>query len=203
MIDAAAAHVDEHSPLRRPKRDRDCAIPRPRLRNDCAPHRPDGRLHQALLPSVSARRDLRQAGLIVGRVALDRRRRDRPARTRPRDSGYRDWLRAAHVWPHLAVGRGVRRLPVRLRNALPKRHYQAVDFCDDCAGCVHVHDGRDARHAANPEHHPDNIFQGHVVGRAVARPDRLDVHLRCGRGLSRSAEPRRATQGRRLPHESA
>ena len=39
-------------------------------------------------------------------------------------------------------------------------------------GRLHLHDGCAARHAADPEHHPDHVLRHHHLGRAVARHGR-------------------------------
>ena len=49
-----------------------------------------------------------------------------------------------------------------------EQHPETLDPGDDRARRIHVHDGCAARYAANPEHHPDDVFQNRYLGRAAA-----------------------------------
>ncbi|ABA53134.1 hypothetical protein BURPS1710b_A1243 [Burkholderia pseudomallei 1710b] len=171
---------------------------RPRLLRHL--HGKDGRLREALLPGVPARRRVRQGDRAVRLLRGDRRRRDPLHRPLARERGDRRGVRAAHLWRRVAVRRRVRRLSVRGRALSPEQHSEAPDAGRDRARRVLVHDGFAAGHAADPEHHPDDVLQDHRVGRARARHDRLGVHRRRRPVVSRMAPPLGARARRRLRH---
>ena len=79
-----------------------------------------------------------------------------------------------------------------------ERHSQAAHSLHDRARRIHLHDGRPAGHAADPEHHSDDVLQDDDLGRALARPDRQRLHPRLsGLPISRAAAAprRRAGEG--------
>ena len=102
-------------------------------------------------------------------------------------------LRDPDLWRRVAVRRGVRGLSVRRRDVPAERHSQAADSRHDRARRIQLHDGRAAGHAADPEHHPDDVLQDHDLGRAVARPDRQP----CSSSSSASPISRAAAAPRR------
>ena len=53
---------------------------------------------------------------------------------------------------------------------------EAADPGDHRARRVHLHDGRAARHAADPEHHSHHLLQDQHLGGAVAGRDRRGLH---------------------------
>ena len=132
-------------------------------------HRPvhgqDGRLPEAVLPGVPARRGVRQADRAVGLFEIDRRRDHSPVRRRPGDAVDRAGLRAADLRRRVAVRGGVRGLSVRRRAVPPERHPQAPDPRHHRARRVHLHDGCAARHAADPEHHSQRRSSAPTPGR--------------------------------------
>ena len=81
-------------------------------------------------------------------------------------------LRDPDLRRRVAVRRGVRGLSVRRRDVPPERHPEAAHPLHDRARRVQLHHGCPAGHAADPEHHPDDVLQDHDLGRALARPDR-------------------------------
>ena len=88
-----------------------------------------------------------------------------PTRTIPAD---RRRLCATDLWRRVVVRGGVRRLSVRRRLVPTGRDSQAADSRHHCFGSVHVHDGLPSRLAADPEHHPDRLFQDQSLRRAAA-----------------------------------
>ena len=81
-------------------------------------------------------------------------------------------VRAADLWRRVAVRRGVRGLSVRGRDVPPGRHPQAPDPRHDRARRLHLHHGCAAGHAADPEHHPDDVLQDRHLGGPVLGDDR-------------------------------
>ncbi len=125
----------------------------------------------------------------VGVLALHRGRCDPLARHAPGDAGDRAGLRPAHLRRRVAVRGGVRGVPVRGRDVPPEQYPQAPDPGDHRPRRILVHDGCPARHAADPEHHPQHLLQHHRLGGAVAGVDRHDLRV-----LHRHAVPGAATQ---------
>ncbi len=99
--------------------------------------------------------------------------RDSLHRPLPRQCGDRRGVRAAHLRRRLAVRRGVRGVPVRRGAVSPEQYSEAPDARRHRTRRILVHDGFAAGHAANSEHHPDDVLQDDVVGRARAGRDRL------------------------------
>ena len=127
-------------------------------------------------------------------------RRHRRARPGARCPVHRRRLRDPDLRRRVAVRRGVRGLSVRRRDVSPGRHSEAADPLHDRARRVQLHDGCAAGHAADPEHHPDDVLQHDDVGRARAGPDRQ--RFRSRRRPAYIESRRRAAQkrGRRLRH---
>ena len=123
------------------------------------------RLHQVLPAGVPARRGVRQGDRAVGLRALDRHGGDRPGRPRTQHAVDRAGLRAPDLRRRVALRRGVRGLPVRRGDVPAGRHSEAAHPRNHRARRVHLHDGRAARHAADPEHHPDRVLQDRHAGR--------------------------------------
>ena len=78
----------------------------------------------------------------------------RPGWPQQRHAVDRAGVRAPHLRRRVALRRRVRGLPVRRGDVPAGRHPEAADSGDHRARRVHLHDGRAARHAADPEHHP-------------------------------------------------
>ena len=116
------------------------------------------------------------------------------ARPRARGAVDRRGLRDPDLWRRVAVRRGVRGLSVRRRDVPPERHSQAAHPLHDRARRIQLHDGCAAGHAADPEHHPDDVLQDHDLGGALARPDRRVFVLVVG--LAYIENRRRAAQAR-------
>ena len=140
-------------------------------------HRPvhgqDGRVPQALFPGLSARRGVRQGDRDVGLLASP---------SSPRSSGLVGSERAicpiVVVCALLTYG-GVSLFVVVFavypfaaemfrQGDIPKRLIPGTI----ALGRLHLHHGFAARHAADPEHHPDHVLQDQHLRRAVAGHDR-------------------------------
>ncbi len=169
-------------------------------------HGEDGRLRPALLSGLPARRRVRQGDRALRLRQVDRRD-DHPRRRQGAgDAGDRAGVRGADLRRRVAVRRGVRRLSVRGRAVPRRRHPEAPDPRHDRARRLLLHHGRAAVHPADPEHHPDHLFQDDHRRRADPRHRRRDLHPRLRHDLSRMAEaagPRQRGGLRRRPHQRA
>ena len=134
-------------------------------------HRPvhgqDGRLPEAVLPGVPARRGVRQADRAVGLLRVHRRRGHRAGRRASARCSSIVLVCALLTYGGVSLFVVVFAVyPVRRGAVPPERHPQAPDPRHHRARRVHLHHGRAARHAADPEHHPDHLLRHHSLGRA-------------------------------------
>ena len=170
-------------------------------------HRPvhgqDGRVSQTVLPGVSARRRVRQADRDIRVQQVDRVGDHQGGRRATRDAVDRAGVRDPDLRRCVAVCGGVRGLPVRGRTIPPEQYSEATDSGDHCARRIHLHDGRPAGHAADPEHHPDLVLRHRHLGRADPRCRRRDLHPDLRHELSGMAPSRRCGRRRRLWRQSA
>ena len=107
-------------------------------------------------------------------------------------------LQSAHLWRRLALRRGVRGLSVRGGSLPAERDPEAPHPRHHRARRLLLHDGRAARHAADPEHHSHHLLRHQHLGGPLARADRRRLHPRRGRRLSRPAHRLGQGQGRGL-----
>ena len=80
----------------------------------------------------------------------------------------------------------------------PAEHPEAADPGHHRARRIHDYHGRAARHAANPEHHSDDLLSNQHLGRPLARYSRIDLHSGGRHGLSGDAPSPGGSGGRRL-----
>ena len=165
-------------------------------------HGEDGRLREELFSGVHARRRLRQGHRAFRILQIDRFGGDRRARPRAGRAVDRRGLRDPDLRRRVVVRRGVRGLSVRRRDVPPERDSQAAHSLHGRARRIQLHHGCPAGHAANPEHHSDDVLQDDDLGRAMARPDRQPVRSRRRPRLYREPSPRRAGARRGLRHRA-
>ena len=128
-------------------------------------HGEDGRLREVVLPGVPARRRVRQGHRTVGLLQIYRLGGDRSGRARARHAVDRTGGRYSDLWGRLAVRGCVRGLSVRGRDVPAGRDPEAAHPRHDRIGRIHLHHGLAAGHAADPEHHPDDLLQDRRLGR--------------------------------------
>ena len=128
--------------------------------------------------------------IIQGNAALHR--------TTACDRGRGAGLRRADVWRRVSLCGRVRGVSLRRGTVSRIRHPQAAAARHHRAGGIHLHDGRAAGIAPNPEHHSIGFFPHERVGGAEAGNRGRAVSAGGRVGISGVAPPLRAPARRRI-----